>query len=183
MQQLSYIIQLLYSGFAETTLVLFLLKVILTKYRQLWSELFLISNTILLCASIVYGLTEIIFLFNAWYSQVPGEQIAFTTRGIGPYWYTYWIIFWLPFLLPQLFWIRKNRKSPIASLLMLPFFYVGALIELYLIYLPPFRDSRPAAWTYYPPSPSALAIPFFVFFTLVLLLHQLPKKRHNATFS
>lgn len=125
MDLVSNIVQLIYSGFSVTVILLFLLKLLVRKQGSLWNELFLLSNCILLGTSICYGLVLAIEFGTAWYSQVASEQVAFQGRVTGPYWYTYWTMIGAALLLPQLFWIRRIGRSAIASIVLVPFLNIG----------------------------------------------------------
>lgn len=176
MSAFNNVIQLLYTGFVETVVVLFILKAILRKHRILWNDLFYLSNCILLWTSIVFGVTYLWELFMAWYAQVPGEQVAFIWRIKGPYWYSYWIMILAPICIPQLFWIRKFRKSAIASLIVIPFLFIGLVMEQIIRFIS-YRDFRPAAWTYYPPTVSEYLIPFLTFSAILVAIYFISKNR------
>lgn len=176
---LNNIIQLLYSGFAETIILLFILRLFLKKRKQLWSDLFLLSNCMLLGASVLYGLAFMAEYLYAWLDQVSVHMLAFRWRITGPYWFTYWTLILLTICAPQVFWFKRIRKSEEASLLMVPVINVGLIIELSIIYSSRFREIyfgtfrsyRPSFWVYYPPGLVELLAPLSVFSALLSLLY------------
>lgn len=169
---LDKIVHLLYTGYTEIIVILLFLAFVFRKHRKLWSEVFLLSNCILLCTSTLYIGIYLSELFTAWYAQVPQEQEAFVWRIAGPYWYTYWIMIFAQVLAPLLFCIKRSRKSILASLIMILILNCGSIIELLISYSARrYQDHRPAAWSYYQPPAIECLIPFFTFGTLLMVVY------------
>lgn len=172
MEILNNIIQCLFSGYAITVLILFILKLIFKKQLTFWKQLLLLSNCILLFTSLFYGtiyLSETIYgLINA----TKEDNNAFRWRVMGPYWYSYWIIAWVPILFPQILWFRKFRSNYTIALLLVPFVFAGKILERVIIIMTKlYRDYLPSSWTYYAPNPFEYLISFLIFGILLMSIY------------
>lgn len=176
---LTNLVQSLFSGFQITVIVLFFLKLLFRKHDLLWRNLFMLSNCILLFASLICGLNYFIELFSAWYSQVVYEQQMFKSRVMGPYWY--WIMSLLPFIVPQIFWLKKARRSYLTSLIVALFLSPGYFIEITTILFSNYGDYLPSSRTYYAPAFLEIAIPFLIFSIVLLAVYFVRRNRKYAT--
>jgi molybdopterin-containing oxidoreductase family membrane subunit len=74
---------------------------------------------------------------------------------------------------PQLFWSKRIRTTPLATMIVVVFVNVGMWFERFVIIVTSLhRDYLPSSWGYYRPSWvewSTLAGSFGLFFTLFLL--------------
>jgi molybdopterin-containing oxidoreductase family membrane subunit len=101
---------ILFIGYTPFSLLLIIL-VFVFKHRLNLRHFLSISNTVLLCASIMFWIYWMTELFIAWYSGAMYEQYAFSGTGSGPWWY---YLIWAglcALLLPQIMWFRYCRKS------------------------------------------------------------------------
>jgi molybdopterin-containing oxidoreductase family membrane subunit len=176
MFRLYHLTSLLFTGFVEVVIVLAILRFVWKSRRVWWNRLFYWSNGILLCTALLHSFAFCEEIFLAWYSQVPGELDVFMDRITGRYWYTYWIMFIAPLALPQIFWVERIRRSPLASMMMIPVLCMGKLVTLFVMYSDPYHDSRPSAWAYRWPEAMELIIPFAVFSGVLGLVYFLSRK-------
>nr|WP_319400303.1 NrfD/PsrC family molybdoenzyme membrane anchor subunit [uncultured Carboxylicivirga sp.] len=130
-------------------------------------------NKIIIATGSIVGIAYITELFIAWYSGVIYEQYAFINRAFGPYWWAYWIMMTCNVITPQLFWIKKIRRSFVATFIISIFVNIGMWFERFVIIVTSLhRDFLPSSWSMYSPTWVEVGIylgTFGLFFTLFFL--------------
>ncbi len=130
------------------------------------------GKMILLTSSIVgyaYGMEY----FMAWYSANPYEQMSFWFRGFGYHWTSTWIMITCNVIVPLPLWIKSMRTNIYYMWVTSIFINIGMWFERYVIIVTGLsHEYDPAAWGYYVPSVTELAIlaaSFGLFFMLFLI--------------
>jgi molybdopterin-containing oxidoreductase family membrane subunit len=170
--------QCLFGGFQITILCLFVLKLIFKQKAALWSDLFLLSNCILLFTALLSGIDFIIYQIVSFkYSDLHNPESPF--YGFGIFWYGYWIIIISRIIAPHILWIRKFRRSYRASLCFaLLLFIIGPLFErLIIIATNSYKDYLPSSWTYYGPDPMEIIFTFSLFVFILMTVYFFSRKR------
>jgi len=90
-------------------------------------------NTLLLFAALIYCLIWLTEIYIAYFSGGDYEQYRFTNRLFGSYWWATLALLIKSVLLPQILWIRKIRRSFIATIIIISVWVV--------IYIPLIIDS------------------------------------------
>jgi molybdopterin-containing oxidoreductase family membrane subunit len=98
---------------------------------------------------------------------------VFVNRAFGPYAWAYWAMVSCNVIFPQLFWFKKMRTGLLPMMIICVLVNVGMWFERFVIICTSLsRDSLPAAWGYYIPTPfdfTTFLGSFGLFFTLFLL--------------
>ncbi len=130
-------------------------------------------NKIILATGSMVGYAYMVEFFIAWYSGNTYESFTFVNRAFGPYAWAYWIMVTCNVITPQLFWSKRIRTTPLATMIVVVFVNVGMWFERFVIIVTSLhRDYLPSSWGYYRPSWvewCTLAGSFGLFFTLFLL--------------
>ena len=130
-------------------------------------------NKIILATGSMVGYAYMVEFFIAWYSGNTFESFTFVNRAFGPYAWAYWIMVTCNVITPQLFWSKRIRTTPLATMIVVVFVNVGMWFERFVIIVTSLhRDYLPSSWGYYRPSWvewCTLAGSFGLFFTLFLL--------------
>lgn len=163
----------IFSGFAMVlTLMLITREVFNLKEYITIGHMESMNKIIMLTGSIV-GVAYITELFIAWYSGVQYEQYAFLNRATGPYWWAYWSMMTCNVISPQLFWIRKIRRSVVATFILSIIVNIGMWFERFVIIMTSLhRDYLPSSWAMFYPTMYDIGdyiFSFGLFFTLFLL--------------
>ncbi len=163
----------IFSGFAMVlTLMLIARKTLNLEHYITVNHVESMNKVIILTGSIV-GVAYLTELFISWYSGVEYEQYAFLNRASGPYWWAYWAMMTCNVITPQLFWIKKIRRSFVATFIISIFVNIGMWFERFVIIVTSLhRDYLPSSWTMF--HPTFIDIGIFIgtigiFFTLFLL--------------
>jgi Ni/Fe-hydrogenase subunit HybB-like protein len=132
-----------------------------------------LMNKVMIATGLMVGYAYGMEFFIAWYSGGLYEGFAFINRAFGPYAWAYWTMIACNVISPQLFWFKKVRTSPIATLLIGMVINVGMWFERFVIICTSLaRDFLPSSWGYYIPTLMdflTLGGSFGLFFTLFLL--------------
>jgi molybdopterin-containing oxidoreductase family membrane subunit len=130
-------------------------------------------NKIIILTGSIVGVAYLTELFMSWYSGVEYEQYAFINRATGPYWWAYFSMMTCNVVTPQLFWIKKLRRSLVATFIISIFVNIGMWFERFVIIVTSLhRDFIPSSWVMYTPTItefSILAGSFGLFFFLYFL--------------
>src|SRR5262245_50721865 len=130
-------------------------------------------NKIILATGSMVGYAYMTEFFIAWYSGNTFESFTFVNRAFGPYAWAYWIMVTCNVITPQLFWSKRIRTTPLATMIVVVFVNVGMWFERFVIIVTSLhRDYLPSSWGYYRPSWvewCTLIGSFGLFFTLFLL--------------
>ena len=130
-------------------------------------------NKIILATGSMVGYAYMVEFFIAWYSGNTFESFTFVNRAFGPYAWAYWIMVTCNVITPQLFWSKRIRTTPLATMIVVVFVNVGMWFERFVIIVTSLhRDYLPSSWGYYRPTWvewCTLAGSFGLFFTLFLL--------------
>ena len=119
----------IFSGFAMVlTLMIITRKVLRLEEYITVGHIESMNKIIILTGSIV-GIAYLTELFMAWYSGVEYEHYAFLNRATGPYAWAYWIMMTCNVITPQLFWVRKIRRSPLATFIISIFVNIGMWVR------------------------------------------------------
>ncbi len=163
---------IIYGGFALYSPLLFIIKFAWKAKENLWGQLLLSSNLLLLIASSLYTLYYLITVAAVF--SAGRETQAYQWRVLGPYWYSYWIMILARTLLPQILWIKKCRKHYGIALLLAFLVASGAILERLIIFLTTlYRDYLPSSWTYYGTGFFEAAATLGVYTLLVLLVYAI----------
>jgi molybdopterin-containing oxidoreductase family membrane subunit len=132
-----------------------------------------LMNKVMIATGLMVGYAYGMEFFVAWYSGNSYEGFTFINRAFGQYAWAYWTMISCNVLFPQLFWFKKVRTNPWASLAICVGINVGMWFERFVIISTSLaRDSLPSSWHYYVPTVFdylTLAGSFGLFFTLFLL--------------
>ncbi len=130
-------------------------------------------NKVIIATGSIVGIAYITELFMAWYSGVVYERYAFVNRAFGPYWWAYWIMMTCNVITPQLFWIKKIRRSLVATFIISIFVNIGMWFERFVIIVTSLhRDFLPSSWSMYSPTWVEVGVyvgTFGLFFTMFFL--------------
>jgi Ni/Fe-hydrogenase subunit HybB-like protein len=130
-------------------------------------------NKIILATGSMVGYAYMVEFFIAWYSGNAYESFTFVNRAFGPYAWAYWIMVTCNVITPQLFWSKRIRITPLATMIVVVFVNVGMWFERFVIIVTSLhRDYLPSSWGYYTPTWVewlTLLGSFGLFFTLFLL--------------
>lgn len=163
----------IFSGFAMVlTLVLVTRKMFKLEDYVTIDHIELMNIIIIITGSIV-GTAYITELFIAWYSGVEAEQYAFMNRATGPYWWAYATMMTCNVISPQLFWIKKIRRSLVATFILSIVVNIGMWFERFVIIMTSLhRDYLPSSWVMFYPTRydvGTYLFSFGFFFTAYLL--------------
>jgi molybdopterin-containing oxidoreductase family membrane subunit len=143
----------IFSGFAMVlTLMLITRKVFKLESYITMEHIESMNKVIILTGSIV-GVAYITEFFIAWYSGVEYESYAFINRATGPFWWAYWSMMTCNVISPQLLWIRKVRRSLVATFVLSIIVNIGMWFERFVIIVTSLhRDYLPSSWTGFTPT-------------------------------
>jgi Ni/Fe-hydrogenase subunit HybB-like protein len=143
----------IFSGFAMVMTLLVITRKVLGLEEYITVQHIESMNKIIILTGSIVGIAYITEFFIAWYSGVVYESYAFINRATGPYWWAYWMMMTCNVITPQLFWIRKIRRSIVASFIISIFINIGMWFERFVIIAVSLtRDYIPSAWTMYHPT-------------------------------
>jgi len=132
-----------------------------------------LMNKVMIATGLMVGYAYGMEFFMAWYSGNKYEGFTFVNRAFGPYAWAYWTMISCNVIFPQLFWFKKIRTNPWATLLIGMLINVGMWFERFVIICTSLtRDFLPASWGYFIPTKvdfMTLGGSFGLFFTLFLL--------------
>ena len=136
-------------------------------------------NIVIIVTGSIVGVAYLTELFISWYSGVEYESYAFINRFSGPYSLAYWTMMTCNVISPQLFWIKKIRRSLIATFILSIVVNIGMWFERYVIVVTSLHNEyEPFAWGIYRPSVIEMSImvgSFFWFgFWFLLFTRLLP---------
>lgn len=167
----------IFSGFAMVLTLMIIARKVLNLEDYITVQHIELMNKIIILTGSIVGIAYMTEFFMAWYSAVPYEQYAFKNRMTGPYWWAYWSMMTCNVITPQLFWIRKIRRSIIATFIISIFVNIGMWFERFVIIVTSLhRDYLPSSWVMY--SPTWVEIGIFIgtlglFFTLFLIFTRI----------
>ena len=93
--------------------------------------------------------------FIAWYTGSPYENFTYMSVGAatGPYGWAFWSLILFNILIPQLLWIRKFRRSFIASFIISIAINIGMWFERFdIIAIVLSKGHLPSTWTRFEPT-------------------------------
>ena len=163
----------IFSGFAMVLTLMIITRDVFRLKDYITLEHIESMNKVIILTGSIVGVAYITEFFIAWYSGVEYEQYAFINRATGPYWWAYWSMMTCNVITPQLFWVRKIRRSIVATFIITIFVNIGMWFERFVIIVTSLhRDYLPSSWVMF--SPSIIDIGIYVgtlglFFTLFLL--------------
>ncbi|PSR56809.1 hydrogenase [Adhaeribacter arboris] len=163
----------IFSGFAMVLTLMIITRDVFRLKDYITLEHIESMNKVIILTGSIVGVAYITEFFIAWYSGVEYEQYAFINRATGPYWWAYWSMMTCNVITPQLFWIRKIRRSIVATFIITIFVNIGMWFERFVIIVTSLhRDYLPSSWVMF--SPTKIDIGIYVgtlglFFTLFLL--------------
>jgi len=118
-------------------------------------------NIVIIVTGSIVGVAYLTELFISWYSGVEYESYAFINRFSGPYSLAYWTMMTCNVISPQLFWIKKIRRSLIATFVLSIVVNIGMWFERYVIIVTSLhRDYLPSSWGEF--YPTAIDIGIFI---------------------
>tara|TARA_B100001564_G_C20649535_1_gene676132 strand:- start:845 stop:2221 length:1377 start_codon:yes stop_codon:yes gene_type:complete len=118
-------------------------------------------NIVIIVTGSIVGVAYLTELFISWYSGVEYESYAFINRFSGPYSLAYWTMMTCNVISPQLFWIKKIRRSLIATFILSIVVNIGMWFERYVIIVTSLhRDYLPSSWGEF--YPTAIDIGIFI---------------------
>jgi len=163
----------IFSGFAMVLTLMIITRDVFRLKDYITLEHIESMNKVIILTGSIVGVAYITEFFIAWYSGVEYEQYAFINRATGPYWWAYWSMMTCNVITPQLFWIRKIRRSIVATFIITIFVNIGMWFERFVIIVTSLhRDYLPSSWVMF--SPTKIDVGIYVgtlglFFTLFLL--------------
>ena len=163
----------IFSGFAMVLTLMLIARKVLNLEDYITVEHVEAMNKIIIVTGSIVGVAYLTEFFIAWYSGVEYEAYAFINRATGPYWWAYWSMMTCNVITPQLFWIRKIRRSLVATFIISIFVNIGMWFERFVIIVTSLhRDYLPSSWTMY--SPTFIEVGIFIgtlglFFTCFLI--------------
>jgi Ni/Fe-hydrogenase subunit HybB-like protein len=163
----------IFSGFAMVLTLMLVARKVLSLEEYITIQHIELMNKIIILTGSIVGVAYITEFFIAWYSGVQYEAYAFQNRAFGPYWWAYWSMMTCNVITPQLFWVKKIRRSALATFIISIFVNIGMWFERFVIIVTSVhRDYLPSSWTMY--SPTFIEVGIFVgtiglFFTLFLV--------------
>ena len=116
-------------------------------------------NIVIIVTGSIVGVAYLTELFISWYSGVEYESYAFINRFSGPYSLAYWTMMTCNVISPQLFWIKKIRRSLIATFILSIVVNIGMWFERYVIIVTSLhRDYLPSSWGEFYPTATDIGI-------------------------
>ena len=116
-------------------------------------------NIVIIVTGSIVGVAYLTELFISWYSGVEYESYAFINRFSGPYSLAYWTMMTCNVISPQLFWIKKIRRSLIATFILSIIVNIGMWFERYVIIVTSLhRDYLPSSWGEFYPTATDIGI-------------------------
>jgi molybdopterin-containing oxidoreductase family membrane subunit len=163
----------IFSGFAMVLTLMLVARKVLSLEEYITIQHIELMNKIIILTGSIVGVAYITEFFIAWYSGVQYEAYAFQNRAFGPYWWAYWSMMTCNVITPQLFWVKKIRRSALATFIISIFVNIGMWFERFVIIVTSVhRDYLPSSWVMY--SPTFIEVGIFVgtiglFFTCFLV--------------
>ncbi len=167
----------IFSGFAMVLTLMIVARKVLNLEQYITIQHIELMNKIIILTGSIVGIAYITEFFIAWYSGDGYESYAFINRATGPYWWAYWTMMTCNVITPQLFWVRKIRRSVVATFIISIFVNIGMWFERFVIIVTSLhRDFLPSSWVMY--HPTFIEVGIFVgtlglFFTLFLVFSRL----------
>ena len=116
-------------------------------------------NIVIIVTGSIVGVAYLTELFISWYSGVEYESYAFINRFSGPYSIAYWTMMTCNVISPQLFWIKKIRRSFVATFILSIVVNIGMWFERYVIIVTSLhRDYLPSSWGEFIPTATDVGI-------------------------
>src|SRR6187401_25655 len=151
----------IFSGFAMVQTLLVVTRKVLGLEEYITIEHIDVMNKVIVLTGSIVGVAYITEFFIAWYSGVQYEAYAFQNRAFGPYWWAYWSMMTCNVITPQLFWVKKIRRSALATFIISIFVNIGMWFERFVIIVTSLhRDYLPSSWVMY--SPTFIEVGIFV---------------------
>ena len=107
-----------FSGFAMVQTLLLIMRKGMKLENYIHVKHVEYMNIVIIVTGSIVGVAYLTELFISWYSGVEYESYAFINRFSGPYSWSYWIMMTCNVISPQLFWIKKIRRSLIATFIL-----------------------------------------------------------------
>jgi Ni/Fe-hydrogenase subunit HybB-like protein len=166
----------IFSGFAMVATLLLIVRKVLNLEAYITVKHMEYMNIVIIITGSMVGIAYLSELFVSWYSGVEYEAYAFINRTSGPYWWAYWSMMTCNVITPQLFWIKKIRRSLIASFILSIVVNIGMWFERFVIIVTSLhRDYIPSSWDMFHPTFVDIGIflgTIGLFFTLFLLFSR-----------
>jgi len=163
----------IFSGFAMVLTLTLVARAMFKMEDYITIEHIELMNIIIIITGSIVGIAYITELFISWYSGVEAEQYAFVNRATGPYWWAYWTMMTCNVVAPQLFWIKKIRRSIVATFVLSIVVNIGMWFERFVIIVTSLhRDYLPSSWAMFYPTRYDVGVYLFsfgFFFTAYLL--------------
>ncbi len=163
----------IFSGFAMVNNLLLIIRYTFKLEDYITIEHIETMNKIITVTGSIVGIAYLTEFFVAWYSGVEFEFYAFYNRATGPYWWAYWAMMTCNVITPQLFWIRRLRRSLVATFVLSVIVNIGMWFERFVIIATSLhRDYLPSSWAMFSPTIfdiSDYVFSFGLFFTAFLL--------------
>ncbi len=163
----------IFSGFAMVLTLMLVTRAMFKLEDYVTIEHIELMNIIIIITGSIVGIAYITELFISWYSGVEAEQYAFLNRATGPYWWAYWTMMTCNVISPQLFWIKKIRRSIVATFILSIIVNIGMWFERFVIIVTSLhRDYLPSSWAMFYPTKYDVGVYLFsfgFFFTAFLL--------------
>jgi len=143
----------IFSGFAMVLTLMLIARKTLNLEQYITVNHVESMNKIIILTGSIVGVAYLTELFMSWYSGVEYEQYAFINRATGPYWWAYFSMMTCNVVTPQLFWIKKLRRSFVATFIISIFVNIGMWFERFVIIVTSLhRDYLPSSWTMFHPT-------------------------------
>jgi Ni/Fe-hydrogenase subunit HybB-like protein len=166
----------IFSGFAMVLTLLIITRKVFHLEDYITIQHIEMMNIIIIVTGSIVGIAYITEFFIAWYSGVPAEQYAFINRATGPYWWAYMVMMTANVVSPQVFWIKKIRRSIVATFILSIIVNIGMWFERFVIVVTSLhRDYLPSSWAMFYPTKHDVGMYLFsfgFFFTAYLLFSK-----------
>jgi len=166
----------IFSGFAMVLTLLIITRKVFNLEDYITIQHIEMMNIIIIVTGSIVGIAYITEFFIAWYSGVPAEQYAFINRATGPYWWAYLVMMTANVVSPQVFWIKKIRRSIVATFILSIIVNIGMWFERFVIIVTSLhRDYIPSSWAMFYPTKHDVGMYLFsfgFFFTAYLLFSK-----------
>ncbi len=163
----------IFSGFAMVLTLMLITREVFDLKEYITIEHMDVMNKIIIITGSIVGVAYITEFFIAWYSGVQYEAYAFINRATGPYWWAYWSMMSCNVISPQLLWIKKIRRSVVATFILSIVVNIGMWFERFVIIVTSLhRDYIPSSWAMFYPTLVDIGdyiLTFGLFFTLFFL--------------
>ncbi|MBY0425801.1 MAG: polysulfide reductase NrfD [Cytophagales bacterium] len=163
----------IFSGFAMVLTLMIITRKVFKLEAYITMEHIESMNKVIILTGSIVGVAYITEFFIAWYSGVEYESYAFINRATGPFWWAYWSMMTCNVISPQLLWIRKVRRSIVATFILSIIVNIGMWFERFVIIVTSLhRDYLPSSWTGFTPTQFDIGdyiFSFGLFFTCFFL--------------